>query len=566
MLHELRIKDFAIIDELRLTFRPGLNVITGETGAGKSIILQALDLLCGGRASPDVIRSEAEAAAIEGLFDPPGDTELLDALGAAPDEEMVVRRTIARAGKGRAYVNGSSATTALLGRLGAQLVHIYGQHEQAMLLRPESHLDFLDGFADLGPLRARMAAAHTELAAAQHRLLTLTDQRSHIELRRDLLEFQLRELEAAAVEADEEERLRREREIARHAERLQQICREADAALYSGERDIIGSLAGMGKRLREMAAIDPTLAAAADLVDGAGTQLDEAARHVRSYAERLHVDAERREQIEERLALLSRLARKHGVASGELPTVLAALRQEWQSLEHLDDELAATQRAVDARLAAARTIAEELSAVRQRAGSRLETLLARELAALGMRGASFRVTRDTAPDADARGPDATGIDVIEFHFCANPGEALKPLARVASGGELSRIMLALKGLTAAVAETPILIFDEVDAGIGGTVADAVAQRLKLLAQTRQLLCITHVPQIAAYADHHFAVEKRATRGRTVTSARLLTPDERVAELARMLGGSGAPAEAERYARRLIAQASMPLRTTKSAVS
>ncbi len=554
MLRELRIRDFAIIDDLALSFRAGLNVITGETGAGKSIILQALALLCGARAAPDLIRSAADEASIEGLFECALPGEFRMALGLEGDE-ILVRRHLSRTGKSRIYVNGSPATLALLAQLGDHLVHIYGQHEQALLLRPASHLALLDRFAALGAQRERMAAAHADYRAARERVETLDRERAALAERRDLLEFQYAELSAAAAAAGEEAEGRRERELLRHAERLQQVCRDGEAMLYSGHAATVSALGRLSTQLSELAAIAAPLASAAELIDTARVQLEEAARELRATGDRLAADPDRLDAVEARLQLLARLSRKHGVPSDELPGVCVALGRDLATLESQSGEVAGAQQEVVARERAALALARELSAARGAAARRLERRMASELTALGMRGAVFRVDQEVPADAAAiaaLGP--TGIDTLEYGLSANPGEAPRPLARVASGGELSRIMLALKALTASIGETPILIFDEVDAGIGGAVADAVARRLKTLARNRQLLCITHLPQIAAYADDHYAVEKRKHGSRTIAHARALASDERIAEVSRMLGGSAAPAEAERYARRLLAEA------------
>jgi len=548
MLHELRIRDFAIIDDLALSFRPGLNVITGETGAGKSIILQALALLCGARGAADLIRSGADEASIEGLFECPLPPELGDAFGLEGDE-ILIRRHLNRSGKNRIYVNGSPATLVLLAQIGDFLVHLYGQHEQALLLRPASQLELLDRFAELGTARTRMAAAHAAWRAAHEGFERLERERAALADRQELLAFQHAELADAAVRAGEEADLRNERERLRHAARLQQTCREGESALYSGEGATVSTLARLAAQLSELIAIAPTLATARELIDGGRVQLEEAARELRAAADRLQADPERLDAVDERLQLLSRLSRKHGVGSDELPTVTAALARDLAALESHTGDAAAARATAAAREQAAMALARELSAGRAAAARRLKKQMAAELAALGMRGAVFTIEQEAG---NPMGP--TGIDGVEFSLSANPGEAPKPLARVASGGELSRLMLALKALTAAVGETPILIFDEVDAGIGGAVADAVARRLKLLARNRQLLCITHLPQIAAYGDHHYAVEKRQQGSRTIAHARALAADERIAEVSRMLGGTTAPAEAERYARRLLAEA------------
>ncbi|MGE0518048.1 MAG: DNA repair protein RecN [Candidatus Binatia bacterium] len=552
MLRELRIRDVAIIEDLTLAFGPGLNVITGETGAGKSILLHALTLLCGARGHVDLIRAAADEAVVEGLFECSPPAMLRDALGLGEDGEVLVRRHVPRSGKGRIHINGGPATLPLLGQLGEHLVHIYGQHEQALLLRPASHLDLLDRYADLRELRGRMTEAHRALVHARRRAAELADRAAALEERRDLLEFQQRELANAATHSGEEGALRGEREQLRHAGRLQALCREGDSVLYAGPNALLSVLDRLQARVAELTEVAPSLVPIAELIQNGRLQLDEAALQLRAAAARFEHDPQRQEAVEERLALLHRLSRKYGVDAEALPAALAAIERDLGALEGHAGEAAAAARAVAECEAAAVALSALLSEARRAAARRLEQQMVAELAALGMREARFAVVQEFGQDAADLGSD--GADHVEFFISSNPSEPNRPLARVASGGELSRIMLALKALTAAVGETPILIFDEVDAGVGGAVADAVARRLKTLGQNRQLLCITHLPQIAAYADHHIAVDKRTLRGRTTTHARAVDGDARVAEMARMLSGGRAPAEAVRYARRLLAEA------------
>lgn len=555
MLRELRIQNFAIIDDLRITFGNGLNAITGETGSGKSMIIGALSLLAGGRADTDVVRQDCDAASIEALFDHPEPGAALEAFGLDADDDLLIRRLIPHAGKGRVHINGSPTTVALLAELGGRLIHLYGQHDQALLLHPETHLEFLDSFGTPAALRAEMTEAFAALAIARTTLHKLNELRAHQNERRELLAFQLDELTHAAVESGEEGRLRQEREWLRHADRLHHVCSAVEGGLYSDENAIVTTLARFGTQLREAASIDPAFGEPHELLTTAQTQLEEVALQLRQHMHQLHADPDRLALIDERLALLGRLSRKYHVSADELPELLDGLQREMVSVDNVDAECAVAEAAVSAREAAALAVAEKLSTARARGARELAVQMDAELATLGMSGAKFHV-QCAPPDGDDRARDlaVTGFDRVEFHLAANPGEPAKPLARVASGGELSRIMLALKALTARISETPILIFDEVDAGIGGTVADAVARRLHALARTRQLLCITHLPQIAAYADHHFAVEKRQVDGRTIAQARPLADDERVRELTRMLGGAVAPSEAGRYAERLLEQA------------
>jgi DNA repair protein RecN (Recombination protein N) len=556
MLRELRIRDFAIIDDLSVHFHPGLNVITGETGAGKSVILHALALLCGARASPEVIRSDAESASIEGLFEHVEQGELGEALGLTAGDEILVRRVVAPSGRGRVYVNGSPSTVAILAQLGESLVHLYGQHDQALLLRPSSHRELLDVFGAHGDLPDRMAASYARLGAARRRLAELSTRAAGAAERRRSLEGDVDQLAGAAAQPDEESDLRREREILRHAERLHDVVRGGEETLYSAEGAMAARLSRLAAQLREAASIDPSLAGAAELVESARVQIEEAALQLRAYADRLDVDPQRLETIDNRLALLGRLSRRFAVASAELPDLLRRLQEELSLIGDAPGEIERARADLASCEAEALAVATELSERRRQAARRLERKMGAELSQLGLAGAVLRVHVDTPDGATAteQALGARGLDAIEFFLSANPGEEPKPLAQVASGGELSRVMLALKALTATSAETPILVFDEVDAGVGGGVADAVARRLKTLSANRQLLCITHLPQIAAYADHHYAVEKHRKGGRTIARARRLDDAERIAELARMLGGTVAQAAAETYARRLFDEA------------
>ena len=561
MLRELRIANFAIIDELALEFAPGMNVLTGETGAGKTIIMRAIGLLCGGRAATDLIRSDAEEAEIEGLFDLQ-DPQLLQDYGLDSAGQLLVRRVIGKTGKGRIYVNGSLATGAMLNQLGNRLIHVYGQHEHALLLKPESHLDLLDEFGKLGAQREPMAQAHEALREAAARLTALTAGNEAARQRIELLRFQVKELRDAQLQRGEEQQLQQEREVLRHAAQLGRVCQESEDALYSGDQALTDGLARVVTQLQEAGRVDPVFGGHADALRQAATQVEEVAAALRRAAERIREDPERLEQVEDRLALLRRLTRKYDCSGDELVERRSALEDELTGLEGAGADAAALRQEVLARAADAWAVARELSRARQSCAAVLEKRMVEELRTLGMRGGVFRVVftvsgseapqtaRADPTNSGAAGLSATGADMVEFYLSANPGENPKALARIASGGELSRIMLALKALTAAAGEVPTLIFDEVDAGIGGMVAEAVGKRLRALGRSRQVLCITHLPQIAAQADHHFAVEKRIARGRTTASARPLDSDERVGELARMLGGSTS-AESSRYARRLM---------------
>ncbi|MFQ5665201.1 MAG: DNA repair protein RecN [Candidatus Binatia bacterium] len=559
MLRELRITNVAIIDAVELSFAPGMNVLTGETGAGKSIITRAIGLLCGGRATADLIRADAAGAEIEGLFDlEERDGAVLAESGLPVSEEMLVRRVISRSGKGRVYVNGNLVTAGMLSRLGCGLIHVYGQHEQALLLKADSHLELLDEFGKLAATCGRMQRAYAAFHDAAGQLAALTAGAETARQRLELLRFQVKELRGAQLARGEPALLQQERNVQRYAAKLSQICASSEEALYSSDAAVIAGLARIATQLQEAARIDPLFGPMVETLHQSAAQLEEVALELRRAAARIHHDPDRLAEIEDRLALLTRLTRKYDCEADELLQHLARMEAELASLERTGVNASAVRQEVRERAADAWGVARELSRMRQAAAVSLDRRMAEELRALGMQGAAFRtVLTVAAADGPQPGPadpgtaglSAAGADMVQFYLSTNPGEEPKPLARIASGGELSRIMLALKALTAAAGEVPTLIFDEVDAGIGGAVAEAVGRRLRALGRARQILCITHLPQIAAQADHHFAVEKHVARGRTTTSARRLANDERVGELTRMLGG--ASAESQRLARRLL---------------
>ncbi|HVM95536.1 MAG TPA: DNA repair protein RecN, partial [Candidatus Acidoferrales bacterium] len=566
VLRALRIRNVAIVDDLALDFAAGMNVLTGETGAGKSIITNAIGLLCGERAYTDLIRTDATEAEVEGVFDLEGcDAEVLSNCGVTDTDELLIRRVINRSGKGKILLNGSVTTATLLAQLGAHLIRVYGQHEQTTLLKSENHLELLDDFGALKEERAAMASTYEEFRAAAERLAQLTASGEAARQRIELLRFQSMELGAAKLEAGEEASLQQEREVQRHAEKLSQICQQGEEALYSSDDAVATALARVATQIDDAARVDASFREQADLLRQARAQVEEVAHTLRRSGERIQHDPERLAEIEERLALLSRLKRKYDCEAEALVDKCEAITAELADLEGSSADTATLKQEVRERATRAWTAARELSKARQAAARKLEKRMEGELHTLGMLGGVFRVvftvSGSDSPQAgwaDANAPggsrlSASGADTVEFYLSANPGETPKPLARIASGGELSRIMLALKTLTAGAGEAATLIFDEVDTGIGGTVAEAVGKRLHLLARGHQILCITHLPQIAALADHHFAVEKRVAKGRTTTTAKQMEGDDRVRELARMLGGSGS-VESERYARRLMAGA------------
>lgn len=560
MLRSLGIRQMAVIDEAQIEFDRGFNVLTGETGAGKSIITRAIALLCGARASADLLRSDADEALVEGLFECPGEEARVAELGFAPADEVVVRRSVQRNGKSRIWVNGQLASAAQLAALSGRWVHIYGQHEQTELLRSEVHLALLDQFAGLSAERAEMNARYQALRTTWQELHDARARGERVRSQAEFLRFQVHELEQAKVENGEEAELLAERERLRHAERLFRACQTSDEALQSGEWAVTEILARVEHELADAVRLAPELEESASLVRQARTWLEEAAFQLRRFRDRFAADPDRLAQVEERLAWIGRLKRKYGCTADELVERWAAAARELNSLEQQGEHLAALERQLREVTAQAWSAARSLSARRQQAAGELEQRMRQELRHLGMRDAQFQVcfTRSAAggpqPDrsdgaaGEPFGLSPTGADGVEIFWSANAGEAPRPLARIASGGELSRIMLALKTLVAGD-EAVTFLFDEVDAGIGGTTATAVGKRLRALGRTHQVLCITHLPQIAALAHHHLAIEKRKQGGRVVSTARVVQGADRVRELARMLGSVGE--ETERYARGLL---------------
>ena len=561
MLRELRIRNFAVIDEVVLEFKPGLNIITGETGAGKTIILDALGLIAGQRGSTDVIRNREDEASVEALFDslPEELSEKLGNAGFEAEDEIVIKRIVSRSGKNRIYLNGSLAPRAVLAEIGATLVQIYGQHEHQTLLQPETHLSLLDGFAELEALARSMQMSYKILTASWNELNQVKQSIEQKRREKALLETQLEELERARLKPGEEEELRAAKNVLAHSEKLYQGCREGEDLLYESDAALVARLGKYAGRLRELAGVDQHLRPTVELLESSLAQLQEAAAQLRRYAERIHFDRNSLEQVEERLAEIQRLKRKYGGRVEDILRVHEEIRESLGSLEQGEGKIAALEKTfADVRQTAWDT-AEKISTARQRAAKKLKRDMEREVRTLGMPETTFEV-RFTTHDEKADVPPffvggkkltERGMDQVEFYFSPNPGEPPKPLARIASGGELSRLMLALKALVLTAGEASTLLFDEVDAGIGGRVAEIVGKKLKQVAARQQVLSVTHLPQIAALADAHYVVEKEVEQGRTFTRVRQLSERDRIAEIARMLGGIKITDQARRHAEELV---------------
>jgi DNA repair protein RecN (Recombination protein N) len=541
----LRVRNFAIIDELEVLLEPGMNVVTGETGAGKSILIDALSLVLGARARPEVVRTGAEQAEIEALFDVADDPEVrrrLEAAELSVEDELVLRRVVQRSGRSRAFINGRLASAGQLAEVAQGLADISSQHEHHTLVDPRSHLMFLDAFAELEPLRGEVRAAYETLQQAKTALDAQSQATTQRVEREDLLRFQLQEIDALALQPGEEGELALERDRQRHAERLSQASGGAEDALYASDDAICTRLARIGHELEDAAEIDPQLQPFVEQVATARTQLEDAARELGSYARGVSLDRERLSQLEERLDAIGKLKRKYG---GSVDAVLEHRERAAEQLNALDQSEERMQQltsAVSVARDAAALLARKLSAGRKKAASKLAEAVSRELASLSMGDArvAVEVARSEGGDDDLcvdgakLGP--AGIDRVEFLIATNRGEDPQALHKIASGGELSRAMLALKRVLAGLGPAGLYVFDEVDAGVGGAVAEVIGRKVKDVARHHQVICITHLPQIAVFADAHYHVSKGAAGGRTRSEIRRLEPEEQESEIARMLGG------------------------------
>lgn len=558
MLRELFIRNFAVVDELRGEFARGLNILTGETGAGKSILIDALGLALGARPAEEQIRTGADEAIVEAAFEAgpgPALAAVLEAegIGGSADEFLVLRRHVLRGGRSKAYVNGHFSSAGTLRALGTLLVDIHGQHEGQALLEPRRHRELLDAFAGLTEEVQAFRTLYGRAQDLRRQLEGLRAADREKAQRMDLLEFQRREIEGARLFEGEEEALLGERAVLANAERLFAAADEAYGTLYGEEGAVTDRLAGVLTRLRDAVRIDPRLAPSVEACEAAAALLEDAARSLRDYREGIAFDPARLEEVESRLHEIGKLKRKYGATVAEILAHGVAVAAELETLNRAEERAAGIERELGALEADLARRAAKLSEARRAAARDLERRVVEELKELGMPRAAFRVGVSPRAAGPA-GLGATGGDEVEFFVSLNPGEELKPLHRVASGGELSRIMLALKAILAAVDQVSTLIFDEVDAGIGGSMAEVVGRKLASVAAHRQILCITHLPQIASFADHHLSVTKREVRDRMTTALESLMGEEQVSEVARLLGGKGKSDISVQHAREILAAA------------
>jgi len=546
MLKELNIKNFAIIEQLRVEFAPGLNVFTGETGAGKSIVVDALNLVLGERASADLIRTGAPEAVVEAAFELNGRgaadiASLLSEQGIETHsgEDLIVRRVLSAAGKNKVYINGSLANLATLATLGSFLADIHGQHEHQSLLSLEKQLDMLDAFGVLESLRAEVSNEFRSLQQCRERIAQSEAGERDRAQREEMLRFQKNEIEAAALKPGEDEELAKTQKVMANSEKLAAIAAMVDEVLYSSDDSVLVELKKATTGLRDIVAIDNRLAGAAELCNSGKAQIEEAAREISSYRDGIEFDPGRLEQIGDRLDLLQKLKKKYGPGLDEVIAFGARASAELERMERTGEEIAEMKSQMETIRFTLTGKVRELSKKRKTAAKELQKKVETELGQLGMKRTTFTVQigqeqgEDTL-DGFKAGP--RGADSVEFLISPNPGEDPKPLAKIASGGELSRVMLALKTILVEGDSIPTVVFDEVDAGIGGAVAEEVGKKLKRVAAKRQVFCITHLPQIASMATSHYGVSKSVKNDRTNTEVTLLDRKERVEEIGRMLGG------------------------------
>ena len=554
MIEELYISNVALIDELQLECSSGLNIFTGETGAGKSVILNAVGLALGERGTAGIVRDGATNAKIQiavalppdhPVWDGFNDSEFADVLDA--EETLVLSRQINASGRSRCHTNGQLVSLTFLSAIGDLLVDIHGQHAHQSLFRSETHLDLLDTFGKHEALKAEVSKKYDELHAAQAQLADFSQTLRAAMQEKDLLEFQLEELEEAQLQEEEEEDLINERHLLSNAETLFESANQLYEQLYGGDLSESSTLDGLkiaSRTISKLCELDGSLSELNARFESTLYELEDIAYQIRDYRDKIEFNPHRLSEVEERLDVIHRLKRKYGDSISDILAYQAQASQKLEDLQFGSERIEELKDQIHGVTQGAQKLAIELSKKRRETATQLESLIERELQTLGMEKAVFQIL--VSPIESANGPleiegkryelRTDGMDEIEFFISPNVGSEPKPLAKIASGGEISRVMLALKTVLAQIDLIPTMIFDEIDAGIGGRTADIVGQKLKELSRYRQVFCITHLPQIARFADQHFRVEKSVEGNRTTITAKLLTPEERVEEVARMHGG------------------------------
>lgn len=556
MLSELHIENFTIIDRLDLSFTSGFNVLTGETGAGKSIILGAVELLLGGRVSSELVRRSASRAVVEASFELDGLDAVMKRISSMDidhDGELVIRRVLSAEGKNKVYINGQLATAAMLAKITGDLVDICGQHEHQVLLDRETHIRMLDAYGGLGGKCDQYAGLYGRARSVEAELRDLERKARDRDARVELLNFQSEEIGRVSPEAGEDDELEKERTILREAIRLGEVTMGAEDSLYSGDGSILDKLGSLRQDLEPLVAIDSRLEGVLEGIGAAAAQLEETAYVLRDYSGTVHPDPARLEALEERLMALQTLKRKYGATITEVLAEKERIDGERAALDGEGDRIGSLRVEHEAMQPALSKSAAALSKARKKAAAAFDRAMEAELATLAMEKATFETEMAALRDGESLGP--RGRDRVEFKIATNPGEGVRPLRKIVSGGELSRIMLALRRVLQEVAVIPTLVFDEVDEGIGGRVAEVVGRKLAGLASRHQVICVTHLPQMAAFADTHFSVLKNIEGERIMIGVDRLDSSGRVEEVARMLGGEKITPTTRDHAREMIRDAS-----------
>lgn len=558
MLTELSIKNFAIIDNLRISFKPGLNILTGETGAGKSIIIDALNLVLGERSSSEFIRTGEKTASVESVFDISGDShikKLLDETGVkiGSEDDLIIKREINAAGKSQVYINGERFNVSTLEKIGEYLVDIHGQHDHQLLLRKENQMEVLDSFGNLSELRSEVRARLDDFQKSENRLEELKRKYAEKAQKEELLKFQIQEIANANLKPGEDEELKKEKEILKNSLLLTQTSFKTCEALYEGDSSAYSILSSIKPEFSRVASIDENQASFYKRFEEIAVQIRELAGEIHSYADGIDSNPKRLEEIEERIDFLNRLKRKYNASLDEILKLKEEKESELRTMDSSGQEIGRLEAEKERLESELQKISLKLSGRRKSLASEIEKKVEKELKRLKMEKARFAISFAEIAKSEKGLYRVTlrGIDDIEFLISPNPGEELKPLAKIASGGELSRVMLAIKSILAEADMVPVLIFDEIDSGIGGVVAEVVGEKLKEVAKKRQVLCITHLPQIAGFADAHFKVSKRVIDKKTVVKVDELDKNSRVEEIAKMLGGEKISEISRKHAREIL---------------
>jgi DNA repair protein RecN (Recombination protein N) len=557
MLRSLRVKNLAIVENIRVEFNEGLNVVTGETGAGKSIIAGALNLVLGERADRSLIRAGEDTCGVEAAFelaDPSGLDALLGELGLEPCENgrLIVRRLVSASGGGKTLINDSPATLQALARIGNLLVDMHGPHDHQSLLQPESQLDILDAFGDLQELRSPYEAAYRELLRLQARRRELDGDAQTVAQQIDLLGFQVKEIEAARLDDTSEEELELEHSRVANAQRILELAEGVRQALTDDEASAFNRLSAVHAALGELSQLLPEGSAWPGEARSAAIQVQELSAALSRAVQGIEPDPGRLQWLEDRKALIHKLKRKYGGSLEAIRQTLERAREKLRELESRDEQIARIEKELGAARERVETAGGRLGKERRKAGKALAAAVTRHLQGLGFPHGVFAVGLERTE------PGPSGLDAIEFGFAPNVGEPMRPLRLIASSGEISRVMLATKAVLAQHDRIPVLVFDEIDANVGGEMGNAIGEKLQAIAAKHQVLCVTHLPQVAVHGRSHFVVTKEVRDGRTRTQIRPVEQDERVEELARMLGGRGLTTVTLRHAREMLKQASVPM--------